>query len=101
VLNITTESSYYRLAVREGRDEGLKEGRQEGLREGEERGLKEGRLQEARKLLLRLGQLRWGPPGVEIRGTIERIANLERLEQMSDRVILASGWTDLLAEPRS
>ena len=82
-MNITTESSYYRLAVKEGRQQGRQEGRIEG----------------ARALILRQGQARFGPPDEPTRTAIEAINDLERLERLSDRVLTATTWAELLAEP--
>ncbi|MBX6315824.1 MAG: hypothetical protein IRY99_23360 [Isosphaeraceae bacterium] len=46
-MDIITESSYYRVAVKEG----LQQGRQQGLQEGRQ----QGRVEEARRMILRLG----------------------------------------------
>jgi hypothetical protein len=61
--------------------------------------LDEGRVHEARKLILRLGQARFGPPGEETRKAIEAIADLEPLERLFDRLLSVSNWSELLAEP--
>lgn len=99
-VNITTESSYYRLAVREGREAGLQEGLQEGLQQGLQQGLQEGRITEARRLILRIGGHRFGPPSQETLAAIEAICDPDRLERLGDRLLAASSWAELLAEPQ-
>ena len=58
--------------------------------------LDEGRLEEAQKLLLRIGRKRLGSPGKAIEGRVKEITELERLERMSDRLLNASSWDDLI-----
>ena len=93
-MNITTESSYYRLAV----EEGLKEGVERGLKEGVERGLKEGKIEEAQRLILRQGEVRFGSPSEETRKTIQAIQDLDRLEQLSLRLLVTGSWSEMLAD---
>jgi predicted transposase YdaD len=83
------ESTTYRAILREGREEGLIEGRNEG------------RIGEAHRLLLRLGEIRFGPPDEATRAAVEAIRDLDRLERMSDRVLDMSlnDWEDLLSTP--
>ena len=81
-VNFTTDSSYYRLAIREGRKEGLELGK----------------IEEARRLILRLGQIRFGPPAEEIRKAIESIEDVDRLERLGDRLIVVASWAELLDE---
>jgi hypothetical protein len=52
--------------------------------------------EEARKILLRLAQKRFGPPEIPIRVALESITDLERLEHMTERVSEVSGWEELL-----
>lgn len=92
-MNLTTESSYYRLAIKEGRAEGLKEGLKEGVLQG--------KLEEARRLILRLGQLRFGPPEPQIREAIEADTDLDRLEQLGDHVLTAPDWAALVSHQSS
>jgi predicted transposase YdaD len=89
-VNITTESSYYRLAVEEGLEKGLKEGLQQGLQQG--------KIEEARRLILSLGEIRFGPPDAKRRATIEAIAELERLERLSAQLLTAASWEELLGK---
>jgi predicted transposase YdaD len=59
----------------------------------------EGRVEEAIRILKRLGTKRVGKPDPLIEAAIDAIADLERLEQLSDRVLEVTGWEELLAQP--
>ncbi|MBV8310477.1 MAG: hypothetical protein JO344_08850 [Planctomycetaceae bacterium] len=61
--------------------------------------LREGRAEEAKTILKRLGSKRFGKPEPLIEAAIDAIADLERLEQLSDRVLEPIGWEELLAQP--
>jgi hypothetical protein len=56
----------------------------------------EGRAIQARRVILRQGQQRFGPPPEEVRTRLEAITDLERLEQMLDVLLYAARWSDLL-----
>ena len=62
------------------------------LREGKA----EGRLEEAKRLLLRQGHKRFGRPKVAIKSKIEAIADIVRLEHLSDRILDANSWDELI-----
>jgi predicted transposase YdaD len=81
-MNLLKESSFYEMILREGRKEGEKKGQ----------------LREARKVLIRLGRIRFGRLDQATRKTIESIGDLKRLERLLERVHAASSWADLLAE---
>jgi hypothetical protein len=49
-------------------------------------------------LILRQGQSRFGPPDAQVLTAVEAIQDLERLEQLSDRLLTAASWAELLAE---
>jgi predicted transposase YdaD len=67
------------------------------IAKGEQRGA----LREARKMLLLQGREQFGePPPPEATATIEAIDDLERLEQLSLRVLRATSWQELLDLPR-
>ena len=51
------------------------------------------------KRLKRQGSRRFGKPDAHIEAAIDAIADLERLEQLSDRVLEVTGWEELLAQP--
>jgi len=53
--------------------------------------------EEARKLILRLGTRRFGPPDQHTQTILDEISSTERLEQLADRLLDVSGWQELLA----
>ena len=69
---------------------------QEGFEKGMELGYLQGYLQQYRKLLLRQGTKRFGNPTPEFAAVLGQIADLNRLEQLADRMLYATGWNDLL-----
>ena len=95
------ESSYYQLVHGEGLEEGLEKGRKEGLEEGLEKGLEKGKIAEARRILLRLAEVRFGPAGKSTRAAIEAIDELDRLEKMTDRILTAKSWRELIDQSAS
>jgi hypothetical protein len=56
-----------------------------------------GEMREGKKLLIRLGRKRFGSPDPQTAATIEAINDLERLEQLSERLLDVSSWEELLA----
>jgi predicted transposase YdaD len=66
------------------------------LRRGKAEGLKEGRVTEARNLLLRLGEKRFGPVDPQSRTALEGLTELDRLEQLLDRMLDVKTWQQLL-----
>jgi predicted transposase YdaD len=101
------ESVTYQKILREGRAEGRAvgrvegraEGRAAGRAEGRDEGRVEGRAEEARRILRRLGGKRFGKPDAHIDAALDAIADLERLEQLSDRVLEVMTWDELLTQP--
>ena len=59
--------------------------------------LRAGKLEEAKRILLRLGRKRFGPPKAAVKSNIESIADLVRLEHLSDRILAAKNWDELIA----
>jgi hypothetical protein len=76
----------------------LKDGMEKGRREGIRQGQRQGRLEEARKVLFRQGGIRFGRLDKPTRAAIEAIDDLDRLERLSERLLTAARWADLLAE---
>ncbi len=73
-----------------------------GLEQGLEQGLERGAIDEARKLLLRLGQKRFGATApARARKAAEAIGDLERLEELNEAVMTAPSWEALLGLPAS
>jgi hypothetical protein len=58
-------------------------------------GREEGQIQLAHKTLLRQGTRRFHEPSEEIRLRIEALANIEKLENLLDRVIEVQSWEEL------
>jgi predicted transposase YdaD len=63
------------------------------LRRGEERGA----ARSLRETILRQGRRKFGEPSAELVQTLEGIANRERLQQLTDRILDAASWQELLA----
>jgi hypothetical protein len=61
-----------------------------------ETGFRRGQLTEARKILRMLGDKEFGPPHARIVRIIERLTDLEQLEDLAMRVRTARNWPSLL-----
>ena len=72
-----------------------------GLAEGKAMGEAMGRTDEARKVLKRLGSKRFGKPGSEIGAAIDNLNDLEKLEELTDRILDVQSWEELLGESRN
>ncbi len=101
-MSILEESSYVRIWLDKGRDEGKKEGKLEGMLEGKLEGMLEGKLEgkleEARAIILRLGRRRFGEPDSSLLSKLESIEAIERLEEITDRLITAVSWNEAIGE---
>lgn len=53
-------------------------------------------MEQARRLLLRLGTRKLGPPDASTAAALERIDDLDMLERLSDDLLTAASWSDLL-----
>ena len=97
------DSVTYQAILREGRQEGEQIGRQEGeqigRQEGEQIGRQEGeqigRIEEARRMLIRIGTRRFGAPPSASIVRIETLT-LENLESLADRLHEVESWSELL-----
>jgi hypothetical protein len=56
----------------------------------------EGQIAHARRTLLRLGKMRFEEPDSNTLTAIQSITDLDRLDQMTDRVLTASSWAEVL-----
>jgi hypothetical protein len=56
-----------------------------------------GRTDEARRILLRLGQSQFGPPDTAEMAALQAITDTDRLELLCERVRAAATWQELLA----
>jgi predicted transposase YdaD len=54
---------------------------------------------EARRILLRMGRKRFGPPDEATTAAIQAIEDVNRLEELSERLLDVSSWQELLATP--
>jgi predicted transposase YdaD len=83
------ESTTYQAILKEGRNEGRNEG------------LIEGRVTEAVRMLLMLGEARFGKPDEATRTAVKATHDLERLERSTRRVIDTNvhDWNGLLGMP--
>ncbi|OAI47901.1 hypothetical protein AYO44_08465 [Planctomycetaceae bacterium SCGC AG-212-F19] len=59
--------------------------------------LEEGKTVEARAILRRQGQIRFGAPDAATVAALEGITDLARLERMSERILNAGSWQEVLA----
>jgi predicted transposase YdaD len=57
--------------------------------------LEEGRVDHARKMVLRLGTRQFGPPQESVKAQLAAIANVQRLDEMVDKVPSVSSWEKL------
>lgn len=78
--------------LQEGRQEGLHEGLQQGL----EQGLEQGKTLEARSLLLKLGQLKFGNLSEHIQNKLQT-ADLATLERWAESILTATTPDDWLS----
>lgn len=61
--------------------------------------VEEGELKRSHRLLLRQGRIRFGNPDAATESELTAIKDLERLERMSDAILTATSWKELLATP--
>jgi predicted transposase YdaD len=85
------DSTTYQAILDEGRAEGEIKGRAEGEIKG--------RAEEARRLLLRLGRKHLGDPDTTVEAAVRSIPDVERLEQLLERISEIANWHDLLRTP--
>lgn len=76
-MRLIEESSVYQDAVRKGEVQG--------------------RAGEARRILIRHGTRKFGPPDEQAKAHIAALADLDRLQDLIDRVLDVASWDELLA----
>lgn len=91
------ESSVYQDIFRKGEAQGEARGEARGESRGEARG----RVAEAKKILIRQGTRKFGPPDEATRERIAALDDLDRLDDLADRVLDAATWDELLGSPGS
>ena len=93
-------SSVYQDIFAKGRAEGEALGRAEGealgRAEGEALGRAEGEIQEARRILIHLGQTKFGEPAEVMLTRIAAIDDRDRLDQLCVRLLKVASWEELL-----
>lgn len=96
------ESVTYQAILAEGEARGEARGKVEGLAtglaRGEARGEARGKVEEAARILLRLGRKRFGEPSPGVVAAVEATTDVERIEVLTDRVLDVSSWDELFAD---
>ena len=64
------------------------------LEEGRVKGLAE----DARRIIMLQGPMRFGAADEEVKTRLDEIQDLEQLEDMIKRILIASNWDELLAQ---
>ena len=59
--------------------------------------LEEGRVEELYRVILRQGRLRFGEADEAVRQQIEAMRDIERLEDLTERLLIVSSWDELMA----
>jgi hypothetical protein len=62
-------------------------------------GYARGVVEETQSIILLIATGRFGPPRASVDASVREIEDRERLERMTDRLLTATGWEDLLATP--
>ncbi len=90
-----------RIGIQEGLQEGLQKGLREGLREGIQEGIREGiqegQRNEARRLLVLIGNKRLGEPDAKSKQILDAVSSLPMLEEWVSRVYEVESWQELLS----
>jgi predicted transposase YdaD len=73
---------------------------QKGEAQGEARGEAIGALKEARKVILKLGQKRFGVPDDQVKKALKSIVDIAAIERLWDKLLAAKSWEELLDLPR-
>jgi hypothetical protein len=58
--------------------------------------LDEGRIEEARAMILRMGRIRFGPPGEQAEAVLGGISDLDRLHRMGERLVQVGTWQEVI-----
>lgn len=69
----------------------------EGREEGREEGALQGRITEARRILLLQGSKRFGSPSEETLSALDRITQIEQMEQLLALLLDVESWAELLS----
>jgi hypothetical protein len=69
---------------------------QRSMKQAERLGEEKGAVEHARKLLMRLGHAKFGPPSSTHLAAINAIGDLDRLDALGERILTANSWGELL-----
>ena len=109
-MSLIEESSYVRIWLDKGKEQGRIEGEQKGKIEGEQKGRIEGeqkgriegeqkgKIEGERAIIVRLGRKRFGEPDAATLAKLDSIQSIERLDEISDRLITAANWNEAIGE---
>jgi predicted transposase YdaD len=87
------ESSFYQLILERGEARGVALGEARGVALGEALG----EAKALRDIILRLGRRHLGEPSPHVVETLMSLSEVERLQQLTDRLLDATSWEELLA----
>ncbi len=62
-----------------------------------EEGEQTGRIKELHRMILRQGRRRFGEANETMRLQIEAMRDIERLEDLTERLLIVSSWDELMA----
>jgi hypothetical protein len=77
----------------------LEEGKAEGERRGKVEGEARGKAEEARRILLLLGCDKFGEPSANVRADLDKLDDVNRLEELTLHLKQAASWQELLDLP--
>jgi flagellar biosynthesis/type III secretory pathway protein FliH len=113
-MSLIEESSYVRIWLDKGKEQGRIEGEQKGRIEGEQKGRIEGeqkgriegvqkgkiegKIEGERAIIVRLGRKRFGEPDAATLAKLDSIQSIERLDEISDRLISAANWNEAIGD---
>lgn len=60
--------------------------------------LEEGAVQQAQKMLVRQGSIRFGKPDRKTLAAIEAVGDLGRLDYLAERILQVDSWKELLLD---
>ncbi len=70
---------------------------QEGEKIGEKMGWRRGRIRELHRMILRLGRVQFGEADEATRQQIKAMRDIDRLEDLTERLLIVSSWDELIA----
>jgi hypothetical protein len=94
------DSKTYRYAVETGLARGMEQGLQQGLEQGRQLGLSQGEAQgragEARRIVTRIAERRFGPAPATSQARLAAIDDVDALERLIDRLPDVQSWDELI-----